>query len=312
MASGPLDIFRFNRSLCLAAIGIAAVAGLLVFGLVNASRVRAQSSQVAEAPLPSFEVASVKPNHSGTSRRFFSFGDPGRFTATNVTAKMIIEFAYNVKDFQLSGGPSWINSEGYDINAKVDDSLAEQLQKLPLEQRLDQNRLMLQPLIADRFKLKLTRETKELPVNALVVAKGGPKLTSTAFTPPDPSSSNPATPPNGPGIGFNGIGKLVATDMPVSALADVLPMQADLGGRMILDQTGLAGKYDFTLQWTPVNPVMTIGGVTLPPLPGAAAPVPDGPSIFTAIQEQLGLKLESTKGPVDTIVIDHVEEPSEN
>jgi uncharacterized protein (TIGR03435 family) len=104
----------------------------------------------------------------------------------------------------------------------------------------------------------------------------------------------------------------VANDEPISALTDVLPMQADLGGRTIVDQTGLVGKYDFTLQWTPVNPVMTVGGVTVPPLPGAAAPDSDGPSIFTAIQDQLGLKLESIKAPVDTIVIDHIEEPTEN
>ncbi len=129
------------RKVLLAAIGIAVVTGPIAF--VGASRVRAQAAQAAAAPLPSFEVASIKPSPAGGRGRFFSTPDPGRLTATNVTTKMVIEFAYNVKDFQLTGGPGWIDSQGYDIEAKVEESLVAGLEKLSRDARQDQIRLML-------------------------------------------------------------------------------------------------------------------------------------------------------------------------
>src|SRR5580704_11091362 len=110
----------FGRKLLLAAISIAAVAGPIVFGLASALRVRAQSAQApqaADAPLPSFEVASIKQDHSGTHNRFFRLGDPSRFVTTNMPAKDLIVYAYNIKPFQVSGGPGWIDSEGFDIEA---------------------------------------------------------------------------------------------------------------------------------------------------------------------------------------------------
>ena len=298
---------------------MAVVAGPVVFGLLNVPRVRAQSQPAASTAFPSFEVVSIKPNHSGDPNRFFSYHDPSRLIATDVTARMIIEFAYNVRDFQLEGGPSWIGSAGYDIDAKLEDSLVGELQKLPTEQRLDQNRLMMQSLLADRFKLSVTHSTKELPVYALVVAKGGPKLNEAA--PPaiqgnaaasPPASARGSVPPTRPGPGAgstlsisrDGEAIFKAKSMSIAVLLDTLSRQL---GRQILDRTGLKGAYDFTLQYTPETPILGLQD------PGAAPP-PDssGTSIFTALQEQLGLRLELTKGPVDVLVIDHIEQPSEN
>jgi len=299
-----------RRKLFLAVIGIAVVAGIIVFGLVSASRVRAQAPQAADAPLPSFEVASIKEDHSGTFNRFFSLRDPSRFTTTNMPAKDLIEYAYNIKPFQLSGGPGWTGSQGYNIEAKIEDSLLAELQQLPRNARQDQIRLMLRSLLADRFKLTLTHETKELPMFALVVAKGGPKLTPTTFTPPDPNGPKPSTPPqNGPHL-MMGPGKISAVAQSMSGLADLLAREPDLGGRLVLDQTRIKGNYDFTVEFTQETPFPNA------PLPAGNSPTAADPnsslSIFTAIQEQLGLKLESTKGPVEAYVIEHIEQPSEN
>ena len=298
------DEFNFGEKLLFALI----VVGLIVFGLANAEQLRSQSQPTINAPRPSFEVASIKPNHSG-DRQYFTMADPRRFTATAMNIKFLIEFAYNVKDFQLSGGPSWINSAKYDIDAKLEDSVVEELLKLPnFNQRLPEIKLMLQSLLADRFKLKLTHETKQLPVLALVVAKNGVKLTPTTFTSPDSNGPKPAGGRGGPYIGMIAKGKIAAIGMPVSSLADVLPFLPELAGRVILDETGLKGFYDFTLQFTPETAIQN--GIQGPE--NAPAPDSSGPSIFTALQDQLGLKLESTKGPVDIIVIEHIEEPSEN
>jgi uncharacterized protein (TIGR03435 family) len=301
----------FGRKLLLAAAGIAAVAGPVVFGLLNIPQVRAQSTQTTGAPLPSFEVASIKPNRSQEDRFFISMA-PGRFTATGATTKFLIEEAYNVKDFQVSGGPSWINSERYDIDAKEEDSLVEELQKLPPDQRAEQIRLRVQSLLADRFKLTFHREAKELPVYALVVAKNGPKIQEAK---PGDSYPNGVKGLDGRahgGLMRMGRGQLTGQAIPLASLAMMLSQQL---GRTVLDKTGLKGKYDFTLQWTPDQ---TQGAMLMGPEGGRPAtdnpppPESSGPSIFTAIQEQLGLKLESQKGPVEILVIDHVEKPSEN
>ena len=234
-----------------------------------------------------------------------------------MTAKILIAWAYAgislpLQDNQLSGGPSWISSERYDIDAKLDDSQVEALEKLPPEQRILQNKLRVQSLLADRFKLVVREETKEIPVYALVIAKNGPKLQETK---PGDTYPNGIKGPDGrPSLACCGweTGQLKGQALPMATLVMMLSHQL---GRTVLDQTGLKGKYDFALKWTPdqssAGDVHGADGVK----PGAeSAPPPDssGPSIFTAIQEQLGLKLESTKGPVESIVIEHIERPSEN
>jgi uncharacterized protein (TIGR03435 family) len=315
------DASRFGRKRLLTSLCMVAVAAAIILGLLNTAQARAQTTQPTATPLPSFEVASIKVNHSGTS--FVRMGGPdvSRYVASNISAKMLITFAYNMRDFQVSGGPGWINSDKFDINAKVEDSLAEQMQKLPRAQQQDQMRLLLQSLLADRFKLAVSHETKELPIYALVVAKSGSKLKE--VPPPDaqansgrppalPPPSGPNPPPVPPGmfrmmIGRGGVSTLTASASPISDLVMMLSQQL---GRQLVDQTGLKGTYDFTLQWTSD---MGLGGGVLPVAPDSAgANDAGGTSIFTALQDQLGLRLESTKGPVDTIVVDHIEEPSEN
>ena len=301
----------FGRKLLLAAIGVAAVAGPVVFGLLNIPQVRGQSPQKTGAAPPSFEVASIKPNRSGELHISIGF-QPGRFIASGTTVKQLIALAYDVRDIQVSGGPSWVDSERYNIDAKEPDSVVEELPKLPPAQRGEQLRLMVQSLLADRFKLKLRQESKEHPVYALVVAKNGPKLHE---------AKTGDTYPNGmkgpDGVGHAGMmnmgpGQLTGQGIPMESLARLLSQQL---GRTVMDQTGIKGNYDFALQWTPdqsqaAMPMGPEGGK--PGTDNAPPPESSGPSIFAAIQEQLGLKLESRKGPVEFLVIDHVEKPSEN
>jgi uncharacterized protein (TIGR03435 family) len=222
---------------------------------------------IAQVP-KEFEVASVKPQAPGDTRG--SIGpSPGAFIANGIPLKILIEIAYRVKDYQISGGPDWIAIDHYDVSAKVPAGF------IPTGQQMQP---MMQALLADRFHLKLHRETRELPAFALVVGKSGPKLT--ASTKADSRISV------GHGI-FTG----QKIDMP--RLADALAMDSD---RAIVDQTGLAGQYDVTLKWTP----------------DAADSDPAAVSLFTAIQEQLGLKLEATKAPVEVLVIDSVEKAGAN
>ena len=314
MRNRAREVLNAWRKIFLTAAGVVALAGPIVLGLMSASQVRAQSTQTTL----SFEVASIKPDHSDSRMTRLGGPDASRFAATNATAIMLIEFAYNMKDSQISGQPGWTASDKFDIDAKVEDSVAEQLQKLPRTQQLDQMRLMVQSLLADRFGLKVTHNTKELSEYALVVAKNGPKLKEVA--PPDaqansapPTPGNPMVPPPGGFLmtmGPGGEANVTAKAAPITNLINLLSRQL---GREIVDRTGLKGTYDISLRWTSDT---GLGGG---PLPSGTqgpdtGPPPDssGTSIFTAIQEQLGLKLESTKGPVDTIVIDHIEEPSAN
>jgi uncharacterized protein (TIGR03435 family) len=276
---------------------------------MNAPPSRAQSPAATSTPAPSFDVASIKPNHGGTP--FFRINaEPGRFVADNATLRFLLQEAYRVKDAQILGAPSWIDSEHYDIEAKVDDSSADVQRKLTSDEQGAQLRLMLQSLLADRFKLTLHHDTRELPIYALVVAKNGPKLHESSATPDDAAPPGPLT-PDGPqprhSIRMMGRGSLSINAESLDMFADLLSHQL---GRLIVNKTGLKGNYDFTLKWTPDEGQGQMRGGP----PGDAPPPPDasGPTIFTALQEQLGLRLESQKGPVDTIVIDHVERPSEN
>ena len=205
MANRRIENLGPARKLLLLALGIVAIAAPIVFGIINAPSLRAQSAPAADthgSSALSFEVASVKKHAPdsglGPTRIFMGGVDISQFHVSNLTAKMLIATAYSVKDFQISGGPAWISSERWDIDAKVDDSLAAQLQKLPRQQQQAQTALMLRSLLVDRFKLQVTRSTKEGAVLALVVAKGGPKLKE--VPPPDPTASTaPPSPPTASG-----------------------------------------------------------------------------------------------------------------
>lgn len=221
-----------------------------------------------------------------------SFGNPpgdlSRWTARNVTARNLIGLAYGLNGYQIAGGPSWIDAEKFDVDARVDDSMVSQLQKLTHLQQQKQMALMLRSLLADRFKLQVTRSMKEAPAFALVIAKGGPKFKETP--PPDPQSDRDYSPqstgPNGVVIQMNG--------KPMSVF--MIYLAVAVPGRPVIDQTGLKGTYAFTLRYSPSDS---------PPENGP-------PSIFTALEEQLGLRLENTKAPVDIVNVDHIEEPTEN
>jgi uncharacterized protein (TIGR03435 family) len=259
------------------------------------------------APRPEFEVASVKPNTSGNNMVMIRPPAGGRFTATNARVRMLIGIAYNVKNFEVSGGPAWINSDGYDITAKAADSNIS----------LEQLRPMLRTLLEDRFKLMVHREKKEMPVYALMVAKGGPKLPAAkeggcvAFgpnTPPPPPPAPGQLPPIMCGGFLRAPNLLQAGKVTMTQLVNVL---SDVLGRPVIDKTEFTGTFDVKLEFTPEG--TSFGTDGLGP-PGGLPPGFDtsGPSIFTALQDQLGLRLESQKGPGEVLVIDHVEKASEN
>jgi uncharacterized protein (TIGR03435 family) len=295
---------------------------------------------------PTFDVASVKPAAPIMGGRIIvrmdggpGSPDPGQISYSNVTLKNVLRLAYNVKGYQLSG-PNWLDSERYDIVAKI-----------PKGATKEQFQVMLQNLLAERFKLKIHRETKELPIYALVVAKGGLKMKETpkdetvqdlaggpppAGAGPGPNAGEPQIKmgkdgmPQMPKGGFgggrggmmmmvnNGRMRLQASKQPVTQIAEMLGNQL---GRPVVDQTGLTANYDFTLDFAPDESMRMPGMMGgMPPGHGpeggeGAAPASDsnGPSLTTALQEQLGLKLESKKGPIDLIVIDNLEKtPTEN
>jgi len=265
------------RKLLLDAIVMTAVAPILL-GLINATPGGAKPQTIRKQ----FEVASIKPNKSADTGRAFVPQSADRISATNVTLRELLRIAYNLQDFQISGGPSWIDSSGYDIEAKAGT-----------EASPPDLQLMLQSLLAERFNLVVHRDRKEAPAYALVVSRNGNKL-----KPSDPSKCVP--PPAGLcGVlrALNGliIGEQITTEQFSFRLSRSI-------GRTIVDKTGLTGIFDLRLEWQPDQIV------TSPEAP----PLSQRPSLMTAIQEQLGLKLDSDKTFVDTLVIDRVEKPSDN
>lgn len=257
------------------------------------------TSQVSQ---PTFEVSSVKLDASGQpgpQYRMF----PG-FSVQRATLKDLVTMAYRVHDFQVSGGPAWINSDRYNIEAKSDPvpAFSQEYRMLQLSR--------LQSLLAERFGLAIHRETKQLPVYELTVAKGGHKLQAPNCIGREAGDNTIA-----PGktmidyCGFGGFsrrGLYQASDGSTEDLAGALSFVL---GRSVVNKTGVAGRFRIVLTFS--------GYSAATPLPDAGTPSVTpatdlGPDIFTALQEQLGLKLESAKGPVEVIVIDRVEKPSEN
>ena len=277
------------------AVSAAVLAGLMLAGSL-APRWIAFAQQ---APQPSFEVASVKRNTSGGDWDTHSGPpDSAGFRANNMTLKMLIKIAYRVKDSQISGGPGWIDSDRYDIAAR------------PAENNLsaDRSRLMLQALLEERFRLALRREMRTIPVYALIASGGGlqlPKSTHTscvefsAGSPPTPSA--PGQAPSIPCGGFvTGPNLLEGGNISMSEFIDVLGNMLD---RPVVDKTGFTGTFTVRLDF---NSEGIFGRHD------DSNPDNPRPSIFTAIHEQLGLRLEPQKGPVEVLVINHVEKPDEN
>jgi bla regulator protein BlaR1 len=265
-----------------------------------------------EKALPSFEVASIKPADPSANRNFhgFSSPDPSQFRVMSMTAKGMIEFAFGLKDFQLVGGPDWTNSKEYDIEAKVDDALAKRMQTMSRPERQQQERMMLHALLIERFRLRTTHETQIEPEYALVVAKGGPKLTPTTWVPP--ARGTPDARPlsgKGPHLLLNNR-EISAVNQPVSGLADLLALMPEMEGRLVVDHTGITGNYDYNVTFSSQALDQKFAQEAGAPPPAEAND--SGPSIFTALEEQLGFKLEMTKGPVDIYTIEHIEQPSDN
>jgi uncharacterized protein (TIGR03435 family) len=241
-----------------------------------------------------FEVASVKSNNSGSNNFSIRILPGSRLLASNASLGSLITEAWQVRDFQVSGGPTWLYSGRFDIDARGQGSLSP-----------DQILQRLQTLLEERFQLKVHRETRELPVYALLIAKYGPKLElsrgSDCFDPH--AGIPPPTPASRPCGGFrNASNQMSGAKVPMSHFAANL---SKFLGRTVVDKTGLDGAYDIDLQWTPDE--------TQAFLPtGPASADSSGPSFFSAVQEQLGLRLESQKGAVEVLVIDRAEKPDAN
>jgi uncharacterized protein (TIGR03435 family) len=258
----------------------------------------ASPSASADTKVPEFDVASVKENKgAGGMMRWMNTADG--MSTINISLQSLIASAYGIKQDLISGGPGWVSSMGFDIEAKVDGPDVETLKKLTPSQRS----LMLRPLLAERFHLKVHIETKTLPIYELVVAKGGPKLTPTTHEPPPDPNAKPGDPPKHGGRITMGPDFFTGQDLAVGSVASELGYIVQ---RTVIDKTGLTGKYDMSLKWTPEEKAMAAGSDS------SDAGTDAAPSIFTAVQEQLGLKLVSSKGPVETLVIDHAEMPTEN
>jgi len=267
---------------------VAAAIFLLAASFSLAASAHGQANPAAANSIPpnppTFEVVSVRAAKSDCSS-LMAGPAHGRYTARCVTLWALIFNTYEVLSFQdhPPGLPAWADKDEFDIDAKADDYTTAAMEKLPAREQGSMGREMLQSLLADRFKLRVHYESKVQPVYELVLAKGGFKLK------PLPADQKP-------GVMSGGPGKMIIHGMPIAAFAHFLS-QTNLAGRFVVDKTGLTGNYDIDLKWTPDDQQGT----------------PDaGPTLFTALEEQLGLKLVPAKGPVDTLVVDHVERPTEN
>jgi uncharacterized protein (TIGR03435 family) len=288
-----------------------AIVGIVSVGVVNALRAQAPA---ADTRSPAFEIASVKPNQPGNpSPRGTSFLQGGRFYATSYSLRALIRLAYQIQDFQLDGLPSWAGTRLFDINARARDDQLDKNGRVPFET----GRLMVRRLLADRFQLLGHYESRELPIYELILArhdgKLGPQLRQSTVDCDVLSHSGTVMPRPAPrqapicGADLSAE-HMIFNALPMSRLALSLSTWVD---RMVTDRTGLIGPFDLDLQWSLTQvPQFDPSGN---PIAGTASRAPSdssGLSIFTALQEQLGLKLESTKGPVDVLVIDHVEQPT--
>lgn len=242
---------------------------VLVILIVLTSSVRiAMQAQTASAREPQFELTSIKPSAPGTHGPNVYNPTNTRFAVTNVTAKYLIAYAYDVSEFQIIGGPGWIGTDEYDILAKPQG-----------EASVERIKAMTKGLLAERLGLKLHRVSKEQSVFALVVAKGGPNLQRSAAQ-------------GGPEVRGNRGGRLTMRKVTMEMMAAQLA--ARVLGRPVIDKTGIAGEFDVNLEWTPDEKS------------------DGGPSLFAALQEQLGLKLETQKSSVEVFVIDRIEKPTAN
>jgi uncharacterized protein (TIGR03435 family) len=300
----------------------------LIFVFIALGIVVAATPIFSQAPAeakPSFEVASIKPSMPGARQRI-TIQPGGRFVADGVPLRLLIAIAYHLQAFQMSGGESWMTSDQWSIEAKAEEVSVIPPWAPPYIPEV--MALRLQSLLEDRFALKTHRETREFQVYTLTVSKNGSKIT--AADPPQATPGQPGLPPPGtrpplgpdgampasfappPGATLAGPGTILASAIPMDQIVMLLGRLTD---RPVIDKTGLTGYFNVKLQFAPE----TAGGKAFGAGPAGGSPLappttsdPAGPSIFTAVQEQLGLKLEPAKEPVEVLVIDSVQKPSEN
>jgi len=272
-----------GRKLLLAGAGMVAVGGPILVGILHTPQGRAQS----RTETLKFEVASVKPADPNSRTVGMSYTAEGGLNFVNVTLKQLIANAYNITcgkvcDDRITGGPRWIDSERYDVLTKGPE--------LPQPGRAtrEQIRQCAQALLADRFKLVIRRENKDMPLYHLVVSRNGPKLKE--YTGDDPQG----------GVRGSRPGEMIGER---ASLYGLIVNLTSMLGRPVIDRTGLTGRYDFKLEWTPDMVPGGKGPDTPAEKADASAPEFSAPSLFAALQDQLGLKLEAQKGPVEVFVI---------
>jgi uncharacterized protein (TIGR03435 family) len=299
MTGGCMRKLDLGKKLLLGSAALTAIAVPLAFGLAHAApgRNRVQSPSTLSFK---YEVASVKPTKSDPGSHHTRTADD-EYNASNVTLVRLIRQAYGLElalredDGRVVGAPGWADSDSYDIDAKMEASMADALRKLPPQQRMLMRQLMLRALLIDRFKLAVHTESKELPVYSLVLAKNGPKLhEAKPGDTYDKAYKLPSGAPAGAGFHSDAAGEVTGQGV---TMADFMRWLSRQVGRTVLDKTGLSGTFDFTLKWNPEDKEMSGDG---------------GVSIYEAVQQQLGLKLDSGKGPVEIVVVDHAEKPSGN
>lgn len=295
MSHRMLHNLDFARKALLTSAAVLAIAIPVTVGLLQASPTQAQSSDATMAqPTHTFEAVSVKPSASpaGGPTKLMRELDDGSFTARSVTLQTLIKLAYDhVQDPQLTGGPDWLNTQKFDIDAKMSAADVADLRKLPMEQRQRGDQGMLKAMLRDHFNLAVHPEVRNLPIYDLVVDKNGAKLQESS----------------GPARMRLGKGELVSEGTPLALLVEQLSVRL---GRTVVDQTGLKGNYAFSLRWTPNESEearIKQDGINDNALPPSAE---TSESILAAVREQLGLKLEPQTAPVPVLVIDHAEAPS--
>jgi uncharacterized protein (TIGR03435 family) len=299
----------FARKLLLTAVASLALVAPVVYGLLHATRSQAQTqSEAVTSATPVFDTVSIKRHNAPeTSMRFkmmFSMND-GSFTAEGVTLRKLIEMAYHLQEDQLSGGPDWLDSAKFDVSATLNKTRAADLQKAGTQDAKVDDQFFLKSLLADYFKVAVHQEMRNLSAYELTVDDGGSKLQEVKDM----------------GMFHLAPGELLSQGVPIELLASQL--SANLG-HSVIDKTGFKGIYSFDLRWTPDDPgdnkrkvlvrdvQMKDGHVAEVSPPATASNQTPAPTLLTAVQEQLGLKLEAKTEPVPVVVVDHAEQPTEN
>ena len=306
----------FTRKLLLTSAGLIAIALPVIFGLANPAQSRAESPVGDSNPVtPGFVSVSIKPGvvvkpgdtKTMISSRLLYHNDD--LLATNISLQTLIEQAYGVDKVQIVGAPDWVQSELFDVEAKVDPAMRDARKKLTDEQAALERKRIFQALLADRFHLVAHQETRDIPGYSLVIAKNGPKLQKA--TPGDTYADGIKGIPGidkgsaGPDRMMFGFGELTAQAIPISSLARTLSSRL---GRLVVDNTGLKDRFDFKLEWTPTPEEFAKHKAA----PGERLPDPSGPSLAAAIEEQLGLRLDAQTVPRTVLIIDRAEKPQPN